>query len=125
MHIPNRLSCSNNGHGPTVILEGNSGTFFREGYHSGFTTLDIPSHLISANLTVDLDDQMVSELVTIVSDTRFEQRIFYRSPFELDFEGFFRTLVVRVSDRYGNRPSYSAIEMSDQVFDHYLSMVRL
>lgn len=92
--------------------------------------MNIPSRLISANFTVDLDNQMFSDLVTIVPDTRFEKRHFNGSQlskksFESDFEGTFRTLVVRVSDIKGNTPSYSATEMSDQVFDNYLSMVRL
>ena len=118
-----RFSCSSPNHGPTVLLEGDHQSFFGDRLKSGVTSLNIPTDLISEKLIVDLDNKQT------ISQLRFQRSL--RGGYKIDterslmanYDGFFRTLVVRVSDNRGHTPTYPAYQISNHVFGRGLTMV--
>lgn len=127
---PDRFTCGVENHGPTVMLVGNGNTFFGQKLRSGITSLNIPTGLVSAEMEVYLDDPLATELISITNRTgskRVLREAQQKSERTLiaDYHGFFKTLIVRVSDDRGNSPTSSAADLSNQVFFNSVSMVRL
>ena len=118
VEIPKRLSCSTENHGPTLLLTGDYEDFFDQQIDSGAISLSIPTQLISAELVVDLDDPLAYELISISEKSHHEGRSLINK-----HDGYFKTLIVRVSDKYGHSPTYSAAELAEQVFTNKTSMV--
>ncbi len=123
--IPHRFSCSN--HGATVELEGDHQKFFSKGLESGTTQLSIPMDLVSVDLKVNLDESSSSDIVifdewstTARRSLRGVKAVRTLTP---KHEGSFTMLVVRVSDKKGHSPTYSARELSNHVFNDKLNMV--
>lgn len=123
--IPNRLSCSAQNHGPTVLLKGDHDTFFNTKLLSGQTSLIIPTDLVSGNREVDLNDPSSFERISISVKGQKNLRGSENTKRSLiaEYDGSFKTLVVRVSDTYGNSPTHSATELSQHIFSDELTMV--
>ncbi len=108
------------------MLVGDHENFFDHNFISGTTSLEIPTMLISAELEVDLDDPLAFELISISNGTSKRGLRQGQAPERsliTDFHGFFKTLVVRVSDKSGHSPTYTASELSDHIFTGDLTMV--
>ena len=125
---PNHLMCSAQKHGPSLMLTGDYMSFFR--HHkivAGTTSLKIPTKHISAKMEVNLNNPVATELI-IFSTTATTNEGLAQTPRRSlieDYHGFFKTLVVRVSDTWGNSPTFNAKEISNHVFSDDLTMVRL
>lgn len=122
---PESLTCGTENHGPTVMLVGDHENFFDHNFISGTTSLEIPTMLISAELEVDLDDPLAFELISIsngASKRNLRQGQAIERSLVADYHGFFKTLVVRVGDKRGHSPTYTASELSDHIFMGDLTM---
>ena len=111
------------------MLIGDYIRFFDHKFSSGVTSLRIPTGLVSANLEVDLDIPLSSKLIPFSNAAGNEiglrrRQMSQRKASRADYHGFFKVLVVRVSDRSGHSPSYNASEISNHVFSDDMSMVR-
>ena len=108
------------------MLVGDHENFFDHNFISGTTSLEIPTMLISAELEVDLDDPLAFELISIsngASKRNLRQGQAIERSLIADYHGFFKTLVVRVGDKRGHSPTYTASELSDHIFIGDLTMV--
>ncbi len=131
--IPHRLTCGSENHGPTVVLLGDYDSFFGQRFTSGVTSLTIPTSFVSAKLEVDLDDPLALQLISTSNsgiNNCGNKRGLRQAPAPqrsliADYHGFFKTLVVRVSDNSGRSPTFSAAEISNHIFSDNLTMVRL
>ncbi len=126
--IPHRFSCIVNNHGPTLVLEGDHHNFFSKGLQSGVTKLSIPTDLVSVgDFKVNLDEPLSSEIVISNHEEHTTARRRLRegrtSVPKDEYKGSFTMLVVRVSDKSGHSPTYSAEELSNHVFNDELNMV--
>jgi len=120
IEIPKRLTCGTENHGPTLLLVGDYKDFFDQPrIYSGAISLSIPTQLISAELVVDLADPLSYELISISEKSHHEGRSLIDK-----HDGYFKTLIVRISDKYGHSPTYSAAELSKQVFTNKSSMTK-
>lgn len=126
---PHNVICSAENHRPALMLIGDYIRFFDHKFSSGVTSLRIPTELVSANLEVNLDDPLSSKFISF-SDVAGNKRGLRqrqtprRTSLRADYHGFFKVLVVRVSDKSGHSPSYNASEISNHVFSDDMSMVR-
>jgi len=130
------LSCSADNFGPTVFLDGDYNTFFNgDEVVSGVTSMRIPTNLISASLSVDLDDRLATEAIAVSNThgeigarrrTALRQRNTYLEKKEPVWKrknrGSYSVLVVRVSDIHGNSPTNSAKAISNSIFNGYMSL---
>ena len=128
--IQQRFTCGSENHGPTVLLLGNYNSFLeKQTFTSGVTSLTIPTELVSEKMEVNLDDPSASEIITTSNKNDIKRGLRLEPTPQRslisDYHGFFKTLVVRVSDSRGHSPTFSAAEISKHVFFGDLTMVRL
>ncbi len=129
-----RFSCSTENFGPTILLEGDNHIFFTD-YKvgkdveivSGVMSMMIPTNLVSARLSVDLNDPFVAQAITVSHekqvDTVGQRKL--NSNHDNKLKGSYNVLIVRVSDTYGNAPTFNAKTISDSVFNRHASLVSL
>jgi len=125
--IQQRFTCGSENHGPTVLLLGNYNSFLeKQTFTSGVTSLTIPTELVSEKMEVDLDDPSASEIITTSNKNDIKRGLRLEPTPQRslisDYHGFFKTLVVRVSDSRGHSPTFSAAEISKHVFFGDLTM---
>ncbi len=136
------MSCIAEKHGPTVALKDDHNDFFSSEVISGVTTLKIPTQLVSDSLKVDLDDPLAAKKITILDNEHktslrgtkrslslFGERLgtmnSQQESLKDDYDGTFRMLVIRVSDKEGHSPTHSSKEISEHVFTGDITMVSL
>ena len=106
-----------------MLLEGDHGSFFGDRLQSGVTSLNIPTDLISEKLVVDLNDKQTASHLRFQRSLRGGKKIDTERNLMANYDGFFRTLVVRVSDDQGHTPTFPAYQISNHVFGNGLTMV--
>ncbi len=128
------LTCSADNFGPTLLLKGNYDAFFDDNVVSGSISMIIPVKLISPDLIVDLDNPSATQIITSTrSQGSNESRTLalrgsngVASPLHTKNKtGFHKVLVVRVTDKEGHTPTYSAREIANHVFHNKVSMVSI
>ncbi len=131
-----RFSCSSENFGPTVLLDGDYDAFFtgEKQIIPGETSLIIPTNIVSSELSVDLNDPLTAEAITVLNSRRTQGRALRGTMMTDDSSiannsskkrGSYSVLVVRVSDSHGNSPTYNAKQISDSIFNGYVSLVSL
>lgn len=79
--------------------------------------MNIPTDLISEKLVVDLDDKQTASHLRFQRSLRGGKKIDTERNLMANYDGFFRTLVVRVSDDQGHTPTFPA-PSGDSFVDH-------